>query len=163
MSNSGRDSIWSWAIGSRAGLPPGPCPFSTKNWATRCSVLSGGSFWQPGKRLSLRTSWFNRDRSCHRVWKPAAWNSPAKWWFARPWPVSIAEVPTTLSTAASRPPHLRTWRDGWRHLRFLLAFSSEWLFFYPCILFALRLVHYRYPLPLVMYILAVLVLVSIRC
>ena len=31
----------------------------------------------------------------------------------------------------SRPPHLRTWRDGWRHLRFLLLFSPRWLFLYP--------------------------------
>jgi len=31
----------------------------------------------------------------------------------------------------SRPPHLRTWQDGWRHLRFLLVFSPRWLFLYP--------------------------------
>ena len=31
----------------------------------------------------------------------------------------------------SRPPHLRTWRDGWRHLPLLLLFSPRWLFFYP--------------------------------
>ena len=31
----------------------------------------------------------------------------------------------------SRPPHLRTWRDGWRHLRFLLLYSPRWLFLYP--------------------------------
>jgi len=44
----------------------------------------------------------------------------------------IAEVPTTLSPdGRSRAPHLRTWRDGWRHLRFLLLFSPRWLFFYP--------------------------------
>ncbi len=44
----------------------------------------------------------------------------------------IAEVPTTLSPdGRSRPPHLRTWRDGWRHLRFLLLYSPRWLFFYP--------------------------------
>jgi len=30
-----------------------------------------------------------------------------------------------------RPPHLRTWRDGWRHLRFLLLYSPRWLFLYP--------------------------------
>ena len=40
----------------------------------------------------------------------------------------------------SRPPHLRTWRDGWRHLRFLLMFSPRWLFLYPgAVLFALGL------------------------
>src|ERR1700746_2277752 len=44
----------------------------------------------------------------------------------------IAEVPATLAPdGRSRPPHLRTWRDGWRHLRFLLLFSPRWLFFYP--------------------------------
>jgi hypothetical protein len=46
--------------------------------------------------------------------------------------LTIAEVPTTLSPdGRSRPPHLRSWRDGWRHLRFLLLFSPRWLFFYP--------------------------------
>lgn len=44
----------------------------------------------------------------------------------------ISEVPTTLSPALrSRAPHLRPWRDGWRHLRFLLLFSPRWLFLYP--------------------------------
>lgn len=46
--------------------------------------------------------------------------------------LSIAEVPTTLSPdGRSRPPHLRSWRDGWRHLRFLLLYSPRWLFLYP--------------------------------
>lgn len=46
--------------------------------------------------------------------------------------MKISEVPTTLSPAGrSRPPHLRPWRDGWRHLRFLLIYSPRWLFYYP--------------------------------
>jgi glycosyltransferase involved in cell wall biosynthesis len=46
--------------------------------------------------------------------------------------LKISEVPTTLSPALrSRKPHLNPWRDGWRHLRFLLLFSPRWLFFYP--------------------------------
>lgn len=46
----------------------------------------------------------------------------------------IAEVPTVLRPdGRSRPPHLRTWRDGWRHLKFLLAFSPRWLFYYPAL------------------------------
>lgn len=46
--------------------------------------------------------------------------------------MSIVEVPTTLSPdGRSRPPHLRSWRDGWRHLRFLLLYSPRWLFLYP--------------------------------
>lgn len=49
--------------------------------------------------------------------------------------MKITEVATTLSPAGrSRPPHLRTWRDGWRHLRFLLMYSPRWLFLYPGIL-----------------------------
>lgn len=44
----------------------------------------------------------------------------------------IIDVPTTLSPdGRSREPHLRSWRDGWRHLRFLLLYSPRWLFFYP--------------------------------
>src|SRR5882762_10355162 len=44
----------------------------------------------------------------------------------------LTEVATTLSPdGRSRPPHLRSWRDGWRHLRFLLLYSPRWLFLYP--------------------------------
>jgi glycosyltransferase involved in cell wall biosynthesis len=44
----------------------------------------------------------------------------------------ISEVPTQLRPdGRDRPPHLRTWRDGWRHLKFLLLFCPRWLFLYP--------------------------------
>jgi glycosyltransferase involved in cell wall biosynthesis len=46
--------------------------------------------------------------------------------------LNITEVPTTLSVdGRSRPPHLRTWPDGWRHLRFYLMHSPKWLFYIP--------------------------------
>lgn len=46
--------------------------------------------------------------------------------------LKVAEVPTTLSPdGRGRPPHLRTWRDGWRYLRFMLLFSPRWLFLFP--------------------------------
>jgi glycosyltransferase involved in cell wall biosynthesis len=53
----------------------------------------------------------------------------------------IAEVPITLSPdGRDRPPHLRSWRDGWRHLRLLLLYSPRWLFLYPgAIIFLLGL------------------------
>jgi glycosyltransferase involved in cell wall biosynthesis len=52
--------------------------------------------------------------------------------------LSIDEVPTVLSPdGRSRPPHLRSWRDGWRHLRFLLLYSPRWLFLYPGVLLML--------------------------
>ncbi|MFY8215881.1 MAG: glycosyltransferase family 2 protein, partial [Chthoniobacterales bacterium] len=46
--------------------------------------------------------------------------------------MKIEEVPITLhKDGRSRPPHLRSWRDGWRHLRFMLLFSPKWLLLYP--------------------------------
>ncbi len=46
--------------------------------------------------------------------------------------LEIVEVPVTLSPdGRTRAPHLRPWRDGWRHLRFLLLYSPRWLFLYP--------------------------------
>jgi glycosyltransferase involved in cell wall biosynthesis len=47
----------------------------------------------------------------------------------------IREVPTTLSPdGRTRAPHLSTWRDGWRHLRFLMLYSPRWLFLIPGLL-----------------------------
>ena len=53
--------------------------------------------------------------------------------------IRITEVPTDALADGSwsRPPHLRTWRDGWRHLRFLLLYSPRWLFLYPGLLLIL--------------------------
>jgi glycosyltransferase involved in cell wall biosynthesis len=61
----------------------------------------------------------------------------------------IEEVPTTLhKDGRSRPPHLRSWRDGWRHLKFLLTFSPRWLYIYPgTALTVLSLVAFSYLLP----------------
>jgi len=52
--------------------------------------------------------------------------------------MKIAEVPTVLSPdGRTRAPHLRPWRDGWRHLRFMLLYSPRWLFLYPGLLLML--------------------------
>ncbi len=63
--------------------------------------------------------------------------------------LAIAEVPTTLSPdGRGHPSHLRSWRDGWRHLRFLLLFSPKWLFFYPgCLVFLSGLAAMAWLLP----------------
>lgn len=51
--------------------------------------------------------------------------------------MKIAQVPITLhKDGRSRPPHLRSWRDGWRHLRFMLIYSPRWLFLIPGLLMA---------------------------
>ncbi len=66
--------------------------------------------------------------------------------------LAIGEVPTTLAKdGRDRPPHLRTWRDGWRHLRFLLCYSPRWAFLYPgfvCGLIGLLLMALVLPGPL---------------
>lgn len=50
----------------------------------------------------------------------------------------ITEVPITLhKDGRSRPPHLKPWRDGWRHLRFMLIYSPRWLFLVPGLVLAL--------------------------
>ncbi len=50
----------------------------------------------------------------------------------------VTELPTTLSPdGRSRPPHLRTWEAGWRHLRLMLLYSPRWLFLYPGVLLVL--------------------------
>lgn len=73
----------------------------------------------------------------------------------------LAEVPTTLSPdGRDRPPHLRSWRDGWRHLRFLLLHAPAWLFMYPGIVlfvtgFAGAIVLSIGPLPLPLFTLDV--------
>ena len=56
--------------------------------------------------------------------------------------LKIAEVPTTLKKdGRSHAPHLRSWSDGWRHLKFLLMHSPKWLFLFPGVfLFALGLI-----------------------
>lgn len=52
--------------------------------------------------------------------------------------MKIAEVPITLHPdGRSRPPHLRSWRDGWRHLRFMLIYSPRWLFLIPGVVLTL--------------------------
>lgn len=65
--------------------------------------------------------------------------------------VRVCEVPTTLDKdGRDRPPHLHTWRDGWRHLRFLLCASPRWAFLYPgfvCGLLGLLLMAWVLPGP----------------
>ena len=70
-----------------------------------------------------------RARTCGA----AAWSSPARWWSRRRCTgcASPRCRPRLSPDGRCRPPHLRSWRDGWRHLRFLLLFSPRWLFFYP--------------------------------
>ena len=125
------------------GIDPGAMPFLHRYLGNPVLSLIGRMFFRSGIRdfhcglrglrrdavlaLDLRTS--GMEFASEMVVR-AALNG-----------LAIAEVPTTLAVdGRSRPPHLRTWSDGWRHLRFLLMFSPRWLFLYPgAVLFGLGL------------------------
>jgi Glycosyl transferase family 2 len=123
-------------IGNRfaGGIAPGAMPFLHRYLGNPVLSLIGRMFFHSGVRdfhcglrgvrrdailaLDLRTS--GMEFASEMVVRTA---------LAR---LVIGEVPTTLAVdGRSRPPHLRTWSDGWRHLRFLLMFSPRWLFLYP--------------------------------
>jgi hypothetical protein len=126
------------------GIAPGAMPFLHRYLGNPVLSLIGRMFFRSGIRdfhcglrglrrdailgLDLRTS--GMEFASEMVVR-AALNR-----------LAIAEVPTALAVdGRSRPPHLRTWSDGWRHLRFLLMFSPRWLFLYPgAALFVLGLV-----------------------
>lgn len=70
--------------------------------------------------LALRLQGDGMEYASEMILRAAAWN------------LVLAEVPTTLQPdGRDRPPHLRTWRDGWRHLRLLLLLGPRWLYLYP--------------------------------
>ena len=118
----------------RGGIQPGAMPW--KNRLIGNPVLSGvgrlffrcpardfhcglrGCSQEAFKRMDLRTT--GMEFASEMVIKAALMG------------MNVQEVPTTLSPdGRDRPPHLRPWRDGWRHLRFMLLYSPRWLFLYP--------------------------------
>ena len=121
----------------RGGIEPGAMPFLHKYLGNPVLSLLGRLFFRiPVRRLPLRHAGIPPGPDA-RSWACA----PSGMEFASEMVVRaslahlrISEVPTTLRPdGRSRPPHLRTWRDGWRHLRFLLAFSPRWLLLYPAL------------------------------
>ena len=132
--SSAKDSTSSWAIDSGVTSCPEPCPGSTSTSATPCSRGSAGSSSSARPVTSTVAFAASAGRpTTASGFEPRAWNTPARWCVkATLLRLRIAEVPTILhKEGRSRPPHLRSWRDGWRHLRFMLMFSPRWLFLYP--------------------------------
>jgi len=118
----------------RGGIAPGAMPLSHKYLGNPVLSALGRLFFTiPIGDFHCGLRGFNRDRI------RALGLSTSGMEFASEMVVRSAlsgykmtEVPTTLAKdGRSRPPHLRTWRDGWRHLRFLLIYSPRWLFLYP--------------------------------
>jgi glycosyltransferase involved in cell wall biosynthesis len=118
----------------KGGIAPGAMPFLHKYFGN--PVLSGAGrlfFHLNVGDFHCGLRGFNRERSIALNLRTTGME------FASEMVVRAAladyhidEVPTTLSKdGRSRPPHLRTWQDGWRHLSFLLIYSPKWLFLYP--------------------------------
>ncbi|MBM3714735.1 MAG: glycosyltransferase family 2 protein [Actinobacteria bacterium] len=116
------------------GIAPGAMPPLHKYLGNPVLSFIGQLFFRPNVRdfhCGLRG--FNRDRirdlDLQTTGMEFASEMVVKASLAR---YRIDEVPTTLKKdGRSRPPHLRSWHDGWRHLRFLLLFAPRWLFVYP--------------------------------
>ncbi len=120
----------------RGGIAPGAMPPLHKYLGNPVLSGIGQLFFRPNIgdfHCGLRG--FNRDRirdlDLQTTGMEFASEMVVKSTLARP-KYRIEEVPTTLKKdGRSRPPHLRSWHDGWRHLRFLLIFAPRWLFVYP--------------------------------
>ncbi|WP_323986354.1 glycosyltransferase family 2 protein [Microbacterium plantarum] len=116
------------------GIAPGAMPPLHKYLGNPVLSTIGQLFFRPNVRdfhCGLRG--FNRDRmralDLQTTGMEFASEMVVKSSLAK---YRIEEVPTTLKKdGRSRPPHLRSWHDGWRHLRFLLLFAPRWLFVYP--------------------------------
>ncbi len=118
----------------KGGIAPGAMPRSTATWATRSLSFVGRLFFPSAIgdfHCGLRG--FRRDSILKLGLQTGGMEFASEMVVkATLQGLEVREVPTTLSPdGRSRPPHLRSWRDGWRHLRFLLLYSPRWLFFIP--------------------------------
>lgn len=118
----------------RGGIEPGAMPWKNRHIGNPILSFIGRLFFRTGigdfhcglrafsaeayRRMDLRTT--GMELASEMVIKSVLFG------------LRVEEVPTILrKDGRDRPPHLRPWRDGWRHLRFMLLFSPRWLFWYP--------------------------------
>ena len=116
------------------GIEPGAMPW--KNRYVGNPILSGVGrllFRSPTKDFHCGLRAFSRDAFLRMDLRTTGMEFASEMVIkATLMKMRIVEVPTTLSPdGRTRPPHLRPYRDGWRHLRFMLLFSPDWLFLYP--------------------------------
>jgi glycosyltransferase involved in cell wall biosynthesis len=116
-------------------VKPGAMPFLHRWWGNPMfSALARWWFRTPihdihcGMRGFRRDMWLSLDQRCTGMEFASEMVIKASLFNAK-----TAEIPITLSPdgRTSHPPHLKTFRDGWRHLRFFLLFSPRWLFLMP--------------------------------
>ena len=111
-----------------------PCPGRTATLATRSSRGSvGSSFDCPAKDFHCGLRGYSREGYAKFDMRTTGMEYASEMVIKSTLlDLKMIEVPTTLDPdGRSRPPHLRPWRDGWRHLVFMLLYSPKWLFLYP--------------------------------
>ena len=137
----------------QGGIEPGAMPFLHKYFGNPVLSLAGRFFFRcPVGDFHCGLRAFRRDSICKLRLQTTGMEFASEMIVkASLHNLRISEVPTTLKPdGRSRRPHLRTWRDGWRHLSFMLSFSSRWLFVYPGIvlmLTGLLLMLWLFPCP----------------
>ena len=145
-----RGITWSWATGFLAGSP-GAMPMLHRYLGNPVLTALGRLFFHsPCGDFHCGLRGFDRDAILGLDLQAPGMEFASEMVVkASIFGLRITEVPVMLyPDGRSHPPHLRRWRDGWRHLRFLLLFSPKWLFLYPGFaLFAAGLVAMAWLLP----------------
>jgi len=128
------------------GIAPGAMPWKNKYIGNPILTLIGRILFKcPARDFHCGLRGFRRDAFLRMDLRTTGMEFASEMVIkATLFDMRITEVPTTLSKdGRTRPPHLLPWRDGWRHLRFMLLFSPKWLFIIPgLILFFVCLLAY---------------------
>ena len=121
----------------RGGIAPGAMPFLHRYLGNPVLTFIGRLFFtSPARDFHCGLRGFARDAILRLNLRTTGMEFASEMVIkASLYHLLVTEIPTTLAKdGRDRPPHLRTWRDGWRHLRFLLMYSPRWLFLYPALL-----------------------------
>jgi hypothetical protein len=135
--NSARAMTWLWETALRAGSSPEPCPPLHRYLGNPVLSAIGRLFFaSPCGDFHCGLRGFSKDAILKMELQTTGMEFASEMVVkATLFKMGISEVPVTLPPdGRNRPPHLRTWRDGWRHLRFLLLYSPRWLFLNPGLL-----------------------------
>ena len=145
------DAGYDLVMGNRflGGIAPGAMPWKNRYIGNPLLSWIGRALFKcPAKDFHCGLRGFRKDAFEHMDLRTTGMEYASEMVIkANLFGMKIAEVPTTLSKdGRSRPPHLRPWRDGWRHLRFMLLFSPRWLFLIPGIVMFLISAAFYFPL-----------------
>lgn len=119
-------------IGDRLGQYIARCHAACASLSGQSGAVGAGACHVPHSHRGQFTAACARcgsNRSARSTSGRRAWSLRQRWWCARRGGAAHAQIPTRLyPDKRGRPPHLRSFRDGWRHLRFMFAtYAPDWL------------------------------------